>query len=47
MLTDASAAEGWRHAWHQGMTNLGAPEAIEPATPLADSIFDDYPGKTS
>jgi hypothetical protein len=45
LLTDASAAEDWRRAWHQGMTKLGAAEATEPAMPLADSVFDDYPGK--
>jgi len=45
LLTDASAADDWRRVWHQGMTKLGAAEATERATPLADSVFGDYPGK--
>lgn len=47
LLTDARGAEDWRHAWHQGMTYVGAAGAIEPATALADSVLDEYPGKTS
>jgi len=46
LLTDARNAEEWRSAWHQGMTDLGAAEAVQPASPLVDSVFDDYPGKT-
>jgi magnesium-transporting ATPase (P-type) len=34
-----------RDAWHQGMADLGAAEAVHPAVPLLDSIFDTYPGK--
>ena len=45
LLTDARTADEWRSAWHQGITDLGAAEAIEPAVPLGDSIFDGYPGK--
>lgn len=46
LLTDARAAEEWRNAWHQGTADLGAPETAQPASPLCDSILDDYPGKT-
>ena len=45
LWTDASVVEEWRRAWHGGMADLGAAEAIQPATPLSDSVFDDYPGK--
>ena len=45
LLTDAGAATDWRDAWHQGMADLGAAEAVHPAVPLLDSIFDTYPGK--
>lgn len=46
LLTDARTAEEWRNAWHQGAADLGAPEAAQPASPLCDSVLDDYPGKT-
>jgi hypothetical protein len=45
-MTDGRKAEEWRNAWHQGMADLGAAEAVQPASPLVDSFFDDYPGKT-
>ena len=45
LLTDSSAADDWRQAWHQGMVNLGAAAAIQPATSLLDGVFDTYPGK--
>ena len=47
LWTDPAVAGQWRTAWHQGAADLGAPEAAQPAAPLRDSIFDDYPGKTS
>lgn len=43
--TDPRTADEWRQAWHQGAADLGAPEAAQPASPLRDSIHDDYPGK--
>lgn len=43
LLTDALAAADWRDAWHLGMAELGASEAVHPAVPLLDSIFDTYP----
>lgn len=45
LWTDPAVAEEWRAAWHQGAADLGAPDATQPASPLCDSIFDDYPGK--
>lgn len=47
LWTDPAVAGQWRTAWHQGATDLGAPEAARPAIPLRDSIFDDYPGKST
>jgi hypothetical protein len=47
LWTDPAVAEQWRTAWHQGAAALGAPEAARPAVPLRDSIFDDYPGKST
>jgi len=47
LWTDPAVAEQWRIAWHQGAADLGAAEAACPAVPLRDSIFDDYPGKTT
>lgn len=47
LLTDAHAAEEWRNTWHHAITDLGARDAVQPAAPLADSILDDYPGKTN
>ena len=41
LWTDPVVAE----EWHQGAADLGAPEAARPASPLRDSVFDDYPGK--
>jgi hypothetical protein len=46
LWTDPVVAEEWRAAWHQGGTDLGAPDAARPASPLCDSVFDDYPGKS-
>jgi hypothetical protein len=46
LWTDPAIAGQWRAAWHQGAADLGAPDAAQPAPPLRDSIFDDYPGKT-
>jgi hypothetical protein len=46
LLTDPRAAEEWRATWHQGIADLGAPEAAQPAPPLRDSIRDEYPGKS-
>ena len=45
LWTDPVVAEEWRAAWHQGVADLGAPDAAQPASPLCDSVFDDYPGK--
>jgi Apea-like HEPN len=45
LWTDPAVAEQWRAAWHQGAADLGAPDAARPASPLCDSVFDDYPGK--
>jgi hypothetical protein len=45
LWTDPAVAEEWRAAWHQGAADLGAPDATQPASPLCDSVFDDYPGK--
>ena len=45
LWTDPVVAEEWRAAWHQDAADLGAPEAARPASPLCDSVFDDYPGK--
>lgn len=47
ILTAATEAAEWRDAWQQAMSDLGAPEAIQPARPLCHSIFDDYPGKNT
>jgi hypothetical protein len=47
LFTDAHTAEDWRTAWHQGAAILGAPDAVQPASPLRHSVFDDYPGKGS
>lgn len=46
LWTDTRIAEEWRHAWHEGAADLGDPEAAQPASPLCDSIQDDYPGKS-
>jgi hypothetical protein len=46
LFTDARTAEEWRTAWHQGATALGAADAAQPASPLCDSIQDEYPGKS-
>jgi hypothetical protein len=45
LLADPGTAAKWREAWHQRMGELGAAEAVHPAVPLLDSIFDGYPGK--
>ena len=44
LWSDPAAAGQWRTAWHQGAAGFGSPGAAQPAAPLRDSIFDDYPG---
>jgi hypothetical protein len=46
LWTDARTADEWRAAWHQGAAGLGVPDAAQPASPLCDSVQDEYQGKS-
>jgi hypothetical protein len=45
LFADPLTAEEWRDSWHAALVTMGAGKSIHPPVPLADSIFDSYPGK--
>jgi Apea-like HEPN len=45
ILADSKKSNEWRETWQGGLSGIGAADAVGPPAPLADSVFDSYPGK--
>jgi hypothetical protein len=45
LFADPLTAKDWRDSWHAALATMGASQSIHPPAPLANSIFDSYPGK--